>query len=94
MKYEAREIRAAMTANSLSNDVLTDYINQEIGKDFKPDSIRRIIMGVRNNSEVERVIEDLLGDWIESQREMIQSKITQGAMIPEQVINEAIQRGE
>ncbi|MBI9032429.1 hypothetical protein JEZ13_10595 [bacterium] len=92
MKYEAREIRAAMTANSLSNDVLTDYINQETGKDLKPDSIRRIIMGVRNNTEVEKVIEDLLGSWIEGQREVIER--FGGSMIPEHVVNERISRGE
>lgn len=94
MKYEAREIKAAMTANSLSNDLLTDYINQEIGKELKPDSIRRIIMGVRNNAEVEKVIEDLLGPWIESHREVLKNKIIQGAMIPEHVVNEKISRGE
>lgn len=92
MKYEAREIRAAMTANSISTEVLTDYINQEIGKDFKQNTIQVIIAGTRNNAEVEKVIEDLLGSWIEGQREM--EKRLGGVIIPEQIINETISRGE
>ncbi len=92
MKYEAREIRAAMTANSISTEVLTDYINQEIGKDFKQNTIQVIIAGTRNNAEVEKVIEDLLGSWIEGQREVIER--FGGSMIPEHVVNERISRGE
>lgn len=88
MKYEVREIRAAMTANSISTGVLSDYINQELESAFSRNYIQQIIAGTRTNSEIERVIEDLFGPWIEGQREV--EKKLGGVMIPEEIINNTI----
>lgn len=88
MKYEGREIRVAMMANSISTGVLSDYVNQELGSEFSRNYIQQIIAGTRTNSEIERVIEDLLGNWIEGQREV--EKKVGGVMIPEEIINNTI----
>ncbi len=92
MHFEAREIRAAMTANSISSDSLLDYVNERTGLEIKVNSLNRIISGSRRNKQVEDVIVDLLGPWIDGQREM--EKRLGGVIIPEQIINETISRGE
>ncbi len=65
MHLEAKEIRAAMTANSINSENLLDYVNEKTGLDISLNYLNRIISGNRKNQKVEKAIEDLFGPWVQ-----------------------------
>ncbi len=65
-----QEIRTALTAYCMTHEVLAEHVNRVLASDYTTEYITKIINRKRTNKAIERVIWDLLGDWVKASRKI------------------------
>ncbi len=68
--FRGSEVKAALASYSMTQELMAQHINRVLASDYTTEYINKIILRKRSNRAVERVIWDLLGDWIEASRKI------------------------
>ncbi len=63
-KFKPAEIKSALASFCMTQEILTEHVNMVLDSDYSTSYITKIVNRKRSNRTIERVIWDLLGDWV------------------------------